>query len=303
MKPTLLVLAAGMGSRYGGLKQVDPMGPSGETVLDYSVYDALRAGFGRVVFVIRRDFEKEFRDVVLAKYAGRVDATLAFQQLDMLPGGFSVPAGREKPWGTAHAIWCARDQVAEPFVMINADDFYGLNSFEGMVDFFAGSRIDAQPMQFSMAGYRLGATLSEHGSVARGVCTTDADGFLTGLEECTAIEKTPDGIRYARADGSVRTFTGEDPASMNFFGFTPQLFGVLDELLTEFLRVKGSEMKSEFYIPMVVSDLVKAGRASCKVVPTTSTWFGVTYREDKPKVQAALRELIAAGEYPERLWG
>ena len=302
MKPTLLVLAAGMGSRYGGLKQVDPMGPSGETMLDYSVYDALRAGFGRVVFVIRRDFEPAFRDAVLKKYEGRVDVSLAYQQLDMLPEGFSIPEGREKPWGTAHAIWCCRGLINEPFVMINADDFYGRHSFQVLADFFQTSALDATPAAYSMAGFRLGNTLSDHGSVARGVCQEDGHGYLKAIEECTAIEKTAGGIQYKRADGSVVNFTGDESCSMNFFGFTPQLFGQLDTMLVEFLKAQGKEMKSEFFIPLSVGELVKRGQATCRVIPTQGTWFGVTYQADKPVVQAALKKFIDAGEYPERLW-
>lgn len=298
--PTLLVLAAGMGSRYGGLKQIDPMGPSGETILDYSVYDALRAGFGKVVFIIRPDFETDFREKVAAKFAGRVPVDYAFQTLDKLPAGWSIPAGREKPWGTTHAILCAKDVVKENFAVINADDFYGHDSYVSLAKFLSAA--DAKGSDFSMVGFTLRHTLSEHGTVARGVCKTDAAGLLTDIDEMTKIGRLPQGARNTRDDGTTNDLTGEEAVSMNMWGFTPRLFDHLDRVFLEFLKRAGHEMKSESYIPMTVGQLVKEGHVSCRVLRTTSAWFGVTYREDKPIVQAKLLELIRRGDYPSNLW-
>ena len=302
MKPTLLILAAGMGSRYGGLKQIDPMGPAGETLLDYSVFDALRAGFDRAVFVIRPDFEQAFRERVLARFSGRIDTALAFQTLDRLPAGFAVPAGREKPWGTTHAILCARDVVEAPFAMINADDFYGRDSFAVLGRQLAG--ISGDSTAYCMVGFTLAGTLSDHGTVARGVCRTDERCFLTDIQELTAVGRVAgDGLEGTALDGSVVALTGNEPVSMNMWGFTPRAFPQLETDFCEFLATRGGEAKSECYIPMTVGSLVKSGQASCEVLPTTSRWFGATYAEDKAAVQANLRELVAAGEYPESLWG
>jgi len=300
MKPTLLVLAAGMGSRYGGLKQIDPMGPSGETLLDYSVFDALRAGFGRAVFVIRPDFEAAFRDGVLARFAGHIDTAVAHQTLDMLPAGHAVPPGREKPWGTTHAILCAREQVSGPFAMINADDFYGRDSFAVL-----GRRLAELPVDstaYTMVGFTLANTLSDHGTVARGVCRTDDRGFLADIEELTNVGRATDGaVEGAGSAGTVR-LTGREPVSMNMWGFTPAVFPQLDAAFRRFLAAHGSEPKSECYIPTTVGELVHAGAATCEVLPTTSTWFGATFSQDKPLVQASLARLVAAGEYPASLW-
>jgi hypothetical protein len=300
MKPTLLVLAAGMGSRYGGLKQIDPMGPSGETILDYSVFDALRAGFGRVVFVIRPDFEEAFRERVAGRFTGRIDVALAFQTLDSLPPGFTVPAGRDKPWGTTHAILCARDELATPFAMINADDFYGRDSFAVL-----GRRLAALPVDstaYCMVGFTLANTLSAHGTVARGVCRTDTRGFLTDIAELTHVRRTGEGVENAAPSGTTQ-LTGDEPVSMNMWGFTPRILPQLDEEFRGFLAAHGTEPKSECYIPLSVGNLVKAGRATCEVLRTTSTWFGATYAEDKPQVQASIAALVQAGDYPARLWG
>ena len=299
MKPTLLVLAAGMGSRYGGLKQIDPMGPSGETILDYSVFDALRAGFGRVVFVIRPDFERDFRDRVSSRFAGRIDVAHAFQTLDRLPAGFSVPPGREKPWGTTHAILCARDVVTTPFAMINADDFYGRDSF-GVL----GRRLSSLPddsSAYCMVGFTLEKTLSEHGSVARGVCRTDDRGFLTDIQELTSVRRTASGVENSGPEG-ITHLTGQEPVSMNMWGFTPHIFPQLEDSFRDFLTRHGGELKSECYIPMTVGSLVKAQQATCEVLRTTASWFGATYSEDKALVQANLAALVRAGEYPQNLW-
>lgn len=299
-KPTLLVLAAGMGSRYGGLKQIDPMGPSGETILDYSVFDALRAGFGKVVFIIRPDFEQDFREKVAAKFAGRVPVDYAFQTLDKLPAGWTVPPGREKPWGTTHAILCAKDVVRENFAVINADDFYGRGSYQALGDFLA--KADPRSSDFSMVGFTLRNTLSDHGTVARGVCKTDAGGLLTDIEEMTKIARTPAGAAHTYDDGRTVSLTGDEPVSMNMWGFTPRLFDHLDRLFLEFLQKGGKELKSESYIPMAVGQLVREKHITCRVLRTPAAWFGVTYREDKPVVQANIAALIAKGEYPANLW-
>ncbi len=301
MKPTLLVLAAGMGSRYGGLKQIDPMGPAGETLLDYSVYDAIRAGFDRAVFVIRPDFEEAFQQRVLTRFAGRVETSTVFQTLDMLPSGFSVPPGREKPWGTTHAILCARETVTAPFAMINADDFYGRESFAVLGQQLADSVVESTA--YSMVGFTLASTLSDHGTVARGVCRTDERGFLTDIQELTGVGRVAGGgIRGQAATGPVE-LSGREPVSMNMWGFTPRIFPQLDHDFRQFLTEHGQESKSECYIPMSLGSLVHGGEATCEVLPTNSTWFGATYADDKPAVQAGLRKLIDAGEYPASLWG
>jgi len=300
MQPTLLILAAGMGSRYGGLKQLDPVGPSGETLLDYSIFDALRAGFGRVVFVIRRDFEEEFRERVGKFYEQHVEVGYVFQELDHLPEGFSVPEGRTKPWGTGHAIWCARDQVQHPFAAINADDFYGAAAYRILADFFQRTRHEAN--RFAMVGYELGRTLSEHGSVSRGVCQTNEARDLLGVEEFTKIEKTAEGARHVHADGSTVPFVGDEIVSMNFWGFTPAVFPRLEQRLNEFLRARGHEEKSEFYIPFAVADMIAKGDAQVTALSTDSDWFGVTYREDKTVVMESLQRLVQDGAYPASLW-
>jgi hypothetical protein len=284
-------MAAGMGSRYGGLKQIEAVGPGGETLLDFSVYDALRAGFGRVVFVIRRDIEAAFRQAVAGRYEGSVEVALAFQELDMVPAGFVAPPGRSKPWGTAHAVLAAEGAVATPFAVINADDFYGAASFRALGDFL---RVEASDDTGAMVGFRLAETLSEHGQVARGICRARAD-LLESVEEVTSIERAGNGSILAGG----RRFTGDEPTSMNMWGFAPGLFA---ELRPRFLERAGGDVKAEFYIPSVVGDLVGEGRLRVRILPTSSPWFGVTYREDRPRVAAALRELVARGEYPERLW-
>ena len=308
MKPTLLVLAAGMGSRYGGLKQLDPMGPSGETLLDYSVFDALRAGFGRVVFVIRRDFEEQFRMAVGGKFEGRTAVDYVFQDLDELPAGLRRPESRQKPWGTGHAIWCARDTVREPFAAINADDFYGAGAYRALAGFFADAPAQspdpAAPAPFAMVGYQLDRTLSPHGTVARGVCAVDADGNLRHIEECTGIGRTdaPDGpIISPRPNGTTAEFSGAEPVSMNFWGFTPAVFPLLETGLERFLHANLDDPKAEYYIPLAVAEFIAAGSARVRVLTTDAAWFGVTYREDKPVVAASLAALVRAGDYPANL--
>jgi NDP-sugar pyrophosphorylase family protein len=309
--PTLLVLAAGMGSRYGGLKQVDPVGPSGETILDYAVFDAIREGFGRVVFVIRKEFEEAFRTQVAAKYADKVKVDYVFQALDALPPGFAVPAGREKPWGTGHAVWCARDAVTEPFAVIGADDFFGRDAFRQLAGFLreraaADAKADEETAPtFAMIGYRLLNTLSENGAVSRGVCATGADGYLEKVVEHTGIRREEvrgAGEAAASAAGVEKKYSGEETVSMNCWAFTPAFFTGLNEQFEAFLEARGGELKSEFYLPEAVSEQVAQGLVTVEVRTTTASWFGVTYREDKPRVQAALADLVARGEYPERLF-
>lgn len=299
MKPTLLVLAAGMGSRYGGLKQMDPMGPSGETILDYSVFDAIRAGFGKVVFIIRPDFEEAFKEMI-AKKNLPVPVDYAFQTLDKLPAGFTVPAGREKPWGTTHAILCAKGVVKENFAIINADDFYGRNSYEVLANYLKD--LDPNSSAFAMVGFLMKNTLSEHGTVARGVCNTNAEGYLTDIEEMTKIAKVGENGRNTYEDGTTKDIPGDTPVSMNMWGCTPKLFDHLDRIFLEFMKAKGTELKSECFIPMTIGQLIKEGNATAKVLRTDSAWFGVTYKEDKPVVQANIGKLIEAGEYPSNLW-
>ncbi len=299
-KPTLLILAAGMGSRYGGLKQMDPVGPAGEIVLDYSIFDAMRAGFGRVVFVIRRDIEKPFREMVGAKWEPRIPCAYAFQDLADVPAGFAVPADRAKPWGTAHAIRAGRHEIAEPFAAINADDFYGAASFRALAGHLTA---ETGAAGHCMVAFRLGQTLSEHGSVSRGVCLCGADRLLTGIQERTKITRHADGSLWDEPEGGVATkLTGDEPVSINCWGFMPSAFGALDAAFETFLKGEGgSSPKKEFTIPSVVDGLIRSGRGTVKVLETTSRWFGVTYREDKATVQASIRELVSAGEYPAKL--
>jgi hypothetical protein len=300
MKPTLLVLAAGMGSRYGGLKQMDPMGPHGETVLDYSVFDAIRSGFGRVVFIIREDFAEAFRSGVGARFADRIDVAYAYQRLDDLPAPFSVPEGRVKPWGTAHAVLAARNATSGPFAVINADDFYGRDAYERAAGFFRSS--ESGPGHYAMVGYPLINTLSDHGQVNRGICQTDSAGLLTSVEEYVNIEREADGVVRGNAlDGSRRPIPSEAPVSMNFWAFTEGFFDLLGEEFAAFLKKNGGKEKSESYIPTVVDTLIRHQRADCRVLETSAKWFGVTYPEDKPHVSASIRSLIETGEYPDRL--
>lgn len=302
VSPTLVVLAAGIGSRYGGLKQIDPVGPDREAVLDYSVFDARRAGFGKAVFVIRRDIEEAFRVVLGRRFESRMEVRYVFQHLDTLPPGHSVPAGRQKPWGTGHAVLCAAEAVSEPFAVINADDFYGAESYRVLADFLANPPLSADRDLFAMVGYQLSRTLSEHGTVARGLCATDARDFLVSVEELTAIEKLPDGARHREADGTYRVLSGKEIVSLNCWGFTPAIFGHLGRLFGEFLERNAGNPKAEFFLPAVVNQLIEEGRARVKVLPTPDSWFGVTYREDRPVVIENIRALVRQGAYPERLW-
>ena len=301
MKPTLIVLAAGMGSRYGGLKQIDPMGPHGETVLDYSVYDAIRAGFDRVVFVIREDFAEAFKQGIGARFADRIQVDYVFQHLDDLPDGFTVPPGRQKPWGTSHAVRAARHVVHEHFAVINADDFYGRDAYLRAAAFFS-SLPATTTNEIAMVGYPLENTLSDHGKVNRGICQIDEKGFLTNVEEYLNIERESDGhVRGNALDGNRRVVPAGSLVSMNFWAFGPAFFGMLEESFIRFLNDSGTQMKSECYIPTIVDALIHGGHAHCPVLQTTSPWFGVTYPDDKPYVVASIRKLIALGVYPEQL--
>ena len=296
MKPTLLVLAAGMGSRYGGLKQMDGVGPHGEIIMDYSIHDAIRAGFGKVVFVIRHSFADDFKQRINAEhFGGRIAVEYVYQELDNLPAGFSVPEGREKPWGTNHAILMAKDAIHEPFAVINADDFYGRDAFQVMADYLRG--LEDKKGDSCMVGYRLENTLSENGTVSRGVCETTADGLLVGMTERTSIGRTPDGICYKEADGSMHPLQADATVSMNLFGFTPDYFVESEKLFVEFLREHGTELKSEYYIPFAVNTFLNSGYATMRVLKTTAQWFGVTYKEDRPMVVERLKALHDQGVY------
>ena len=298
MKPTLLVLAAGMGSRYGGLKQMDGVGPHGEIIMDYSVMDAIHAGFGKVVFVIRHGFEEAFKARINAAHFGnRIEVQYVFQELDMLPDGFAVPAGREKPWGTNHAILMAKEAIREPFAIINADDFYGRDAFQVMGDYLKGLSTNEKG-NYCMVGYHLENTLSEHGTVSRGVCNTDASGYLVGMTERTAIARNAQGIiEYKDENGGTQPLAPDTTVSMNLFGFTPDYFEESEKLFVDFLKEHGSEMKSEYYIPFAVNTFIARGYAKVRVLKTTAQWFGVTYKEDRPMVVERLRRLYEQGVY------
>jgi dTDP-glucose pyrophosphorylase len=297
MPETLVILAAGMGSRYGGLKQLDPIGPGGETLMDYSVYDALRAGFSKLVFVIRYDMEAQFKSTIGQKFERRVQVQYAYQELEHLPAGFSVPAGRAKPWGTGHAVLAAAEVIQEPFAVINADDFYGSTSFRTL-----GEQLRSGDPDYAMVGFVLRNTLSEFGSVARGVGRVNAEGFLENVTEMTRIEKDGDRARHTDAAGQTRPLSGDEVVSLNMWGFLPSLFPRLKEEFSEFLRQHGNDPKAEFYIPTAVNKMVQTGQARVKVLRTPDRWFGITYRQDRDSVLAGLNELIDRGEYPARLW-
>jgi hypothetical protein len=295
-------MAAGMGSRYGRLKQLDPFGPAGETIIEYSVYDAIRAGFGKVVFVIRKSLESVFAEEIFNKLAGHIAVDYVFQELEYLPEGFSVPEGRVKPWGTGQAVLLAGAKVNEPFAVINGDDFYGAESFRILADFLQRSP-DPAAADYAVVGYRLGNTLSEFGTVARAVCEVDANGWLQGMKELTSIARTAAGIGYRDAAGAAVPLTGEETVSMNMMGFTPSFFGPCRAKFEAFLRQQGHDPKAEFYLPLLVNELVAEGKARVKVLPSPASWFGVTYLEDRPLVVEKIASRIASGEYPAQLWG
>ena len=285
-------MAAGMGSRYGGLKQLDSVGPNGETIIDYSVYDAIRAGFNKVVFVIRKEFYKEFRSLITDKYSGEVQVEFAFQELDNLPNGFFCPVGREKPWGTGHAILTTKDLIQEPFVAINGDDFYGLESFKVVAEYYQKGGSD-----FSMVAFQLDNTLSDFGSVTRGLCTLDGDKLDTVIET-DGLQMSSDGMK---SDRKI-VLSGKEPVSMNVWGFTPDLFFYLESMFIEFLEKEGKELKSEYLIPSVVNTLIQSGQKSVQTLHSSAKWFGVTYKEDKPYVTEQIKKLIDNGNYPNKLF-
>ena len=292
-----------MGSRYGGLKQLDALGPNGETIMDYSIYDAIQAGFGKIVWVIRRDFEEQFRNQILKKYEGHVPCELCFQALDDLPEGFTVPEGRVKPWGTNHAVLMGKDVIKEPFCVINCDDFYNRDAFMAIGKFLADLP-EGSKGKYAMVGFRVGNTLSENGSVARGVCSTDENGNLKDIVERTEIE-TIDGVISYKEDGQWKPVGGENvPVSMNMWGFTPDYFAYSEEYFKEFLSdPKNMEnLKAEFFIPLMVDKLIREGSATCKVLDTTSKWFGVTYAADRPGTVERIKALVDAGVYPSPLF-
>ncbi len=304
MKPTLFLLAAGMGSRYGGLKQLDGLGPNGETIMDYSIYDAIHAGFGKLVFVIRKDFEQEFRDKVASKYEGHLPVEIVFQSLEDLPEGFTVPEGRTKPWGTNHAVLMGKDVIKEPFAVINCDDFYGADSFKVMGKFLSelpeGSR-----NRYAMVGFRVGNTLSESGTVSRGVCGTDGKGFLTDVVERTKIQRIDGEVKYLEDDGTTWTAIPDTtPVSMNFWGFTPDYFEYSQEFFRYFLGLESTKanLKAEFFIPLMMDKLIREHTATCEVLDTSSKWFGVTYPEDRPDTVAKIQKLVEQGVYPNKLF-
>ncbi|MGN0091984.1 MAG: NDP-sugar synthase [Alistipes sp.] len=303
-KPTLLVLAAGMGSRYGSLKQMDGVGPNGEAIIDYSIYDAIRAGFGKVVFVIRHSFADAFKAMFNAeRFGGRIEVEYVFQELDYLPAGFSVPEGREKPWGTNHAVMMGADAVREPFAVINADDFYGEDAYRVIGDYL--SNLDGSRNNYCMVGYEVNKTLSENGTVSRGVCTVDGEGYLASMVERTKIERNADGVIVFHDLGDDVALEENTPVSMNLFGFTPDYFDYSKEEFKAFLSNPQTlaNPKAEFFIPLMVNRLIGNGTAKMKVLHTTAKWFGVTYKEDKPALMAKIEALIADGVYPRNLWG
>ena len=300
MKPTLFVLAAGMGSRYGGLKQLDSLGPNGETIMDYSIYDAIKSGFGKVVFVIRKDFEQDFRDKILSKYEGHVPVEVVFQSTDALPEGFTCPAGRTKPWGTNHAVLMGKDVIKEPFAVINADDFYGRDAFEVIAKEL--SRPRDRKGDYCMVGFRVGNTMTENGSVARGVCE-NKDGLLTSVVERTAISYDDNhDIVFTDENGEVQKLAPSTPVSMNLWGFTPDYFDYSEREFVNFLKKDINTPKAEFFIPLVIDTLINSGEATVKVLDTESKWFGVTYAADRPGVVAKFAELHKDGTYPEKLF-
>ena len=301
MKPTLFVLAAGMGSRYGGLKQLDGVGPQGQTIMDYSIFDAIRAGFGKVVFVIRKDFESDFRAKILSKYEGHVPVEVVFQSIDKLPEGYTAPADRAKPWGTNHAVLMGRDVINEPFAVINADDFYGRDAFEVIAREL--SRPHDRKGDYCMVGFRVGNTMTENGTVARGVCETNADKMLTKVTERTDIGYDADHkIAFTDENGATCHLDPATPVSMNLWGFTPEYFDYSDREFRRFLDAHGTELKSEFYIPTCIDTLINSGEATVRVLDTDSRWFGVTYAADRQGVVDRLAALHAAGEYPDKMF-
>jgi NDP-sugar pyrophosphorylase family protein len=298
MQPTLLILAAGMASRYGSMKQIQGFGPNGETIMDYSIYDAVRAGFKKVVFIIRKDFAEDFKNIFEPKLKGKVVTDYVYQDLHAFTGDFPVPADRTKPWGTAHAILCAKDAINEPFAVINADDFYGKDAFEKAYAFLTR---DVNEKTYSIIGYELAKTLSDNGTVSRGVCQVDGNGNLVSIAERTKIYQDGSTITYEEGDKKFEV-PFDSKVSMNFWCFSPSVFPYTEKLFAEFLVEQGKGAKAEFFIPIIGDKFIQEGKGAIKVIPTDAQWFGVTYKEDAPDVQASLNALIAKGEYPAKLW-
>jgi len=297
MKPTLLILAAGMASRYGSMKQIDGFGPNGETIIDYSIYDAIKAGFGKISFIIREEFAEPFKAIFEPKLNGRVETDYVFQSYDLKPFGIDKEIERAKPWGTAHAVLAARNQVHEPFCVINADDYYGYDAFEKMAQFLT---TEVRDDHYSLVGYQIGKTLSDYGSVSRGVCQVE-NGNMVAINERTEVYFKDGGIVY-KENGAETALPEDTRVSMNFWGFTPAVFKQSEQMFKNFVAANENNPKAEFFIPLVADELIKKGIADFKVIPTSSKWFGVTYKEDKPIVQASISELVANGTYPAKLW-
>ncbi len=300
MIPSLVILAAGIGSRYGGLKQMDPIGPSGEIIIDYSIYDAIRVGFGKIIFVIKKDIEDAFREIIGSKYEDRITVEYVYQELYDLPEGFSVPEGRKKPWGTAHALLMAESVVQEPFAVINADDFYGRSGYQLLFNFLSGISSLAGT-EFCMVGYELRKTLSDFGDVSRGVCSCDPGGYLEDVVERIRIFKDGNAAVYKDESGRSFPLTGDEIVSLNLWGFTPSVFGFIREQFIEFLKEWGTEKKYEFFIPNVVGRFVKDGKATLKVLESRDSWFGITYKEERENAISKIRKLIDEGVYPVKL--
>ena len=298
MKPTLLILAAGMGSRYGGNKQMDAFGPNGETIIDYSIYDAIRSGFGKVVFIIRESFAEEFRNQFEPKLNGKIQTEYVMQEMDSFIENFEFPAERNKPWGTAHAVLCAKDVIHEPFAVINADDYYGSDGFEKAIKFL---NEEESPKKYCVIGYQLSKTISENGSVSRGVCEVDFEGNLIGIHERTKVFPEDGKIYYTESAINV-PMPPDTPVSMNFWGFDPNVFDYIQKLFIKFLQENANNPKAEFFIPVIADAYITEGKGKIKVIPTSSQWFGVTYKEDAANVKDSIRALIEAGVYPEHLF-
>lgn len=302
MKPVLVVMAAGMGSRYGGIKQIEPVGPRGEAIIDFSIFDAVRSGFSEVVFIIRKAIEEDFKKYIGSRFADQIKVTYCFQELDsQLPYGFSIPEERVKPWGTGQAVLCVKDVVKAPFVVINADDFYGADAFRKTADYL--SQVSSDSTDFAMAGYPINNTLSDFGSVSRGICTIDRELNLSSIEEHVKISREGNKIISRQPEKPEQLLTGKETVSMNFWCLTPVVFAYLEKYFFEFLNKKGGELKSEIYLPNILGDMIDKGNCSVKVIKTVSDWFGVTYKDDKPLVVENISRLIESGDYPSPLWG
>lgn len=304
MKPTLIIMAAGIGSRYGGLKQIDPIGPNGEIIMDYSIYDAIKAGFGKIVFVIKKEMEESFRESIGKRIDKITDTAYVFQSLDDVPKGFKVPAERKKPWGTGHAVLCCRNAVDTPFAVVNSDDFYGYESYKVLSEYLQSIPDDENPSKYGMVGFILENTLTENGYVARGICSVNGEGFLTSITERTRIEKSGALIKFTEDGEHWFNLPRENIVSMNMWGFSPGIFKELERGFSGFLEKHGDNPeKMEFFLPEVVDGLISKGRAMVRVLSSHERWYGVTYQQDKEMVKEAVRKMISQGLYPENLWG